>query len=117
MPFFCLTIHVSRGVNIAVVIVEAATKGVALAANALIEGSARARACGVATAFPAVLEAAAPAMPLPPAALSDNILKIPPTKVVNTPSKIPGSPALNNDPSSMPAPRANAKKGMSMGPP
>ena len=44
----------------AVVTVEAATRGVASEARAFIEGSARAIACGVATAFPAVLEAAAP---------------------------------------------------------
>ena len=58
----------SSGVNIAVVTVEAATRGVALAANELIEGSAKDMAWGVATAFPAVLEAAAPATPFPPTA-------------------------------------------------
>ena len=83
----------SKGVSSAVVTVEATISGVATVAKALSDGSANVNACGVATAFPAVLEAAAPAMPLPPVSLSDKTLKKPPTNVVRTPNKIPGRPA------------------------
>ncbi len=80
----------------AVVIVEAATCGVAIAATAAIEGSSIATAAGVATAFPEVLEQAAPATPVPPVALSETMLKKPPIPTVKSPKKMPGSPAFTN---------------------
>ena len=74
-------------------------------------------ASGVATAFPAVLDAAAPAIPLPPTRRSARMLKKPPTKVVSTPSRMPARPPCSSISRLIPAPSANAKKGMSSGPP
>ncbi|MNP58972.1 hypothetical protein D3C76_1539340 [compost metagenome] len=101
----------------AVVITEAAINGAAAAATLANEGSAWAIANGVATALPAVLDAAAPAMPEPPTSRSARILKKPPTKVVNTPSRTPAIPPCSNISRLMPAPSAKAKNGIRIGPP
>ena len=77
--FFCLfffaTYEVRMGVQIAVVMHDAATSGVAINDAAWRFGSSRATVAGVATEFPAVLDAAAPAMPVPPVFRSARILK------------------------------------------
>ena len=74
------------------------------------DGSTRATAAGVATALPAVLDAAAPQIPVPPTPLSASILNNPPKKVVIMPKRIPGRPASIIVFKFKPAPRANAKK-------
>ncbi|KAJ94655.1 hypothetical protein DF41_08705 [Raoultella planticola] len=98
-------------------ITEAAMSGAAAAATDASEGSAWAIASGVATALPAVLDAAAPAIPLPPTSRSARILKNPPIKVVRMPRRMPASPPWSNISRLIPAPRAKAKNGMSSGPP
>ena len=71
---------VNTGVSTIVVTTAAAIWEVAAGTSAAIEGSTRAMAAGVATALPAVLEAAAPAIPVPPTARSARILKRKPHK-------------------------------------
>ena len=69
------------------------------------EASTADNAAGVAIALAAVLEMAAPATPFPPVKRSAAIAAAPPTKVVITPSKIPGRPPSRIWPKLMLAPK------------
>src|SRR5262245_64817226 len=84
---------VKRRVKIAVTITDAATWTVAAAAIGAYEVSASATACGTAAELPAVLEAAAPAIPLPPNSLSARMQTDPVTITTATPKTTPEIPA------------------------
>ena len=61
------------------------------------DGSAKATACGTAAELPAVLEAAAPAIPVPPSNLSAVMHTKPVTVTTVKPRTIPGIPAVATD--------------------
>src|SRR5262245_49314579 len=79
---------VKNGVRIAVTITEAATWTVAAPATGAYDVSAKATACGTAAELPAVLEAAAPAIPVPPSSLSATIHTKPVTVTTVSPRTI-----------------------------
>src|SRR6267142_4270825 len=106
---------VKSGVRIAVTITEAATWTVAGPATGTYDGSARATACGTAAEFPAVLEAAAPAIPEPPSSLSVTMHTKPVTATTVTPRTIPGIPAVATDFMLIVWPRVKAMNGTMIG--
>ena len=85
---------VRSGVRIAVTITDAATCTVAAGAIGANEGSASATACGTAAELPAVLDAAAPAMPEPPSSRSTAMHTMPVTITTVRPRRMPGRPAV-----------------------
>src|SRR6267143_476667 len=106
---------VKSGVRIAVTITEAATWTVAGPATGTYDGSARATACGTAAEFPAVLDAAAPAIPEPPSSLSVTMHTKPVTATTVTPRTIPGIPAVATDFMLIVWPRVKAMNGTMIG--
>src|SRR5262247_1856508 len=88
---------VRSGVRIAVTITDAVTCTVAAAATGAKEVSASATACGTAAEFPAVLDAAAPAIPEPPSNRSIAMHTAPVTISTVTPRATPGRPAVTTD--------------------
>src|SRR5260370_9863969 len=104
------------GVRMAVTITEAATWMVAMGAMAAYVGSAIATACGVPAAFPAVLDAAAPATPEPPSKRSAVMQTIPVMTTTATPRRIPGRPAVVTDLRLIPPPNLKAMNGTEIGP-
>src|SRR5215471_11180376 len=99
---------VKSGVKMAVTITDAATWTVAAAATGAYDVSASATACGTAAELPAVLEAAAPAIPVPPNNLSARIHTHPVTTRTVTPMITPGIPAVSTAVRLMVCPRVNA---------
>ena len=107
--------EVKSGVRIAVTITEAATCTVAAPATEAYDVSARATACGTAAELPAVLEAAAPAIPVPPNSLSATMHTKPVTVTTVTPRTIPGIPAVATDFRFIVCPRVKAMNGTMIG--
>ena len=77
--------------------------------------SAIATACGTAAEFPAVLEAAAPAIPLPPSSLSARMQTKPVTATTVMPRMTPGAPAVTTAFRLMVWPSVNAMNGTMIG--
>ncbi len=97
--------------------VEAAICGVAIATSEPRRGSTAAIAVGVATALPAVVAAAMPATPVPPASREASTLHTAPAASVMSPSRMPDRPAPRIACRLICAPRPKAKKGISRSPP
>ncbi|MNI90902.1 hypothetical protein D3C73_1484910 [compost metagenome] len=98
-----------------VTITDAATSAVADSAAGRNSGFMLATSIGFATAAPAVLEAASPAVPLPlPMNLSAKISGTPVIIMTTTPSRIPSRPVSTITPRSIELPSANPKKGISV---
>ncbi|MPM94582.1 hypothetical protein SDC9_141728 [bioreactor metagenome] len=92
-----------------------ATSEVAAGAIGLTAGTISAISTGVATAAPAELDAAIPAVPSPPPiSLSAIISGIPVTIITATPNRIPNRPVCAITLRSMVLPSAKAKKGISV---
>src|SRR5262245_39293812 len=106
---------VRSGVRIAVTMTDAVTCTVAAGAIAANDGSASATACGTAAELPAVLDAAAPAMPEPPSSLSIAMHTTPVTMTTVRPSATPGRPAVTTDFKLIVCPSVNAMNGMMIG--
>ncbi len=103
------------GTSTEVTITEVATSAVAAGAIGLNCGSISAISTGVATAAPAVLDAATPAVPSPPPInRSVRMSGIPVMMITDTPSMMPSSPVSAMTPRLMVLPRAKAKKGISV---
>src|SRR5262249_34857937 len=88
---------------------------VAAAAIGAYEVSASATACGTAAELPAVLEAAAPAIPLPPNSLSARMQTDPVTITTATPKTTPEIPAVATDFKLIVWPKVNAMNGTMIG--
>src|SRR5262245_37239687 len=106
---------VKNGVRTAVTITDAATWTVAASATGAYDGSAIATACGTAAELPAVLDAAAPATPVPPRSRSTVIHTRPVSRRTVTPSTIPGKPAVATDIRLIVCPSVKAINGMIIG--
>lgn len=103
------------GTRIDVTITEVATSEAAAGAIGLNAGTISAISTGVATAAPAELDAAIPAVPSPPPiSLSAIISGIPVTIITATPNRIPNRPVCAITLRSMVLPSAKAKKGISV---
>ena len=108
-------IAVRIGTSIEVTITEVATSAVAAGAIGLNAGTISAISTGVATAAPAELDAATPAVPSPPPInLSAKISGIPVMIITATPSRMPSNPVCAITPKSMVLPNAKAKNGISV---
>ncbi len=105
----------SSGVSTAETITAAATCTVATPAMPPYVGSAIAIALGTAAALPAVLDAAAPAIPEPPSAMSARMHTVPVTATTNTPSSTPDRPDETTECRLMFCPSVNAMNGMMIG--
>src|SRR5215468_4834581 len=106
---------VKNGVKIAVTMTDAATWTVAAAATGAYDGSAIATACGTAAELPAVLEAAAPAIPRPPNNLSARMHTVPVTITTAMPKTTPGTPAVATDFKLIVCPKVKAMNGTIIG--
>ncbi|MNE77798.1 hypothetical protein D3C80_1741480 [compost metagenome] len=101
------------GTRMEVTITEAATSAVAVSAAGRNSGFRLATSIGFATAAPAVLDAARPAVPLPPPIyLSARISGIPVITITVRPSRIPSRPVSRMTPRSIELPSAKPKNGM-----
>ena len=99
----------------AVTMTEAVTCTVAAAATATYAGSASATACGTAAELPAVLDAAAPATPVPPSSRSTTMQAVPVRTRTESPSATPGSPAVTTDDRLIVCPSVKAMNGTMIG--
>src|SRR5471030_428191 len=108
-------IAVRIGTRIDVTMTETATSAVAAGASALNFGTISAINIGVATAAPAELEAAIPAVPSPPPMnMSAKISGIPVTIITVIPSTMPSKPVCEITAKFMVLPKAKAKNGTSV---